>query len=49
MDENNYINMLYFQALIHVSTAYANCDRREVQEVIYPPPLHPKKLLDAVE
>lgn len=26
------------QALVHVSTAYSNCDRREVREEVYPPP-----------
>jgi len=27
------------QALVHVSTAYANCNRDQIDEVIYPPPL----------
>ena len=37
------------QSLIHVSTAYANCDREQVAEQVYDPPLHPRKLIDAVE
>lgn len=39
-----------FQVFVHVSTAYANCDRRQaIEEVIYPPPLEPQKLIDALE
>ncbi|KAI1285384.1 putative fatty acyl-CoA reductase [Halotydeus destructor] len=30
-------------ALIHVSTAYANCNRDEIDEVLYPPPIAPQK------
>ena len=37
------------QAFIHVSTAYSNCDIYEINEQIYTPPLHPQKILDAVE
>ncbi|XP_030845030.1 LOW QUALITY PROTEIN: fatty acyl-CoA reductase 1 [Strongylocentrotus purpuratus] len=38
--------LLVFQ---HVSTAYANCDRSRIEEVVYPPPVDPYKMLDAVE
>lgn len=41
--------MFYFQALIHVSTAYCNCDREEVAEVIYPPPYDPEKIIQSME
>jgi fatty acyl-CoA reductase len=41
--------MTKLEALVHVSTAYANCDREEVKEVVYPPPLEPKKIMDAIE
>ncbi|GFO50602.1 fatty acyl-coa reductase [Plakobranchus ocellatus] len=41
--------MEHLQAFIHVSTAYANCDKESVKEVVYDPPLHPNKLIDAVE
>ncbi|KAG7455889.1 hypothetical protein MATL_G00245880 [Megalops atlanticus] len=37
------------EAFIHVSTAYANCNRRHIDEVIYPPPVEPKKLIDSLE
>ncbi|XP_013778496.1 fatty acyl-CoA reductase 1-like [Limulus polyphemus] len=36
-------------ALVHVSTAYCHCDRKEIDEVIYPPPVDPEKFLEAVE
>ncbi|KAK6032627.1 NAD-binding protein [Ostertagia ostertagi] len=36
-------------ALVHVSTAYANCDRTEIEEKVYDPPVAPQKLMEAVE
>jgi nucleoside-diphosphate-sugar epimerase len=42
-------NSLYFQALVHVSTAYCNCDREQVGEVIYPPPYDPEKIIQCVD
>ncbi|XP_068081071.1 putative fatty acyl-CoA reductase CG5065 [Anabrus simplex] len=41
--------MLSLKALIHVSTAYSNCDREEVSEVIYPPPYDPEKIIQYME
>lgn len=41
--------MLGLEALIHVSTAYCNCDREEVNEVIYPPPYDPEKIIQCME
>ncbi|KAK7486341.1 hypothetical protein BaRGS_00022389 [Batillaria attramentaria] len=41
--------MTHLRVLIHVSTAYANCDREQVAEQVYEPPLSPQKLIDAVE
>uniref|UniRef100_A0A1I8F7C8 Fatty acyl-CoA reductase n=1 Tax=Macrostomum lignano TaxID=282301 RepID=A0A1I8F7C8_9PLAT len=41
--------MPHLEALVHVSTAYANCDRRVVEEAVYAPEVHPQKLLDAIE
>ncbi|KAL8568138.1 hypothetical protein ACOMHN_027661 [Nucella lapillus] len=41
--------MSQLQSLVHVSTAYANCDREQVAEQVYDPPLHPCKLIDAME
>ncbi|KAJ8687690.1 hypothetical protein QAD02_023484 [Eretmocerus hayati] len=33
------------EALIHVSTAYCNCDRRDVEEIIYPAPHDPEQII----
>ncbi|KFV70949.1 Fatty acyl-CoA reductase 1 [Dryobates pubescens] len=41
--------MQNLEAFIHISTAYANCIRKCIDEVIYPPPAEPKKLFDLVE
>ncbi|KFW08602.1 Fatty acyl-CoA reductase 1, partial [Fulmarus glacialis] len=41
--------MQSLEAFIHISTAYANCVRKCIDEVIYPPPAEPKKLFDLVE
>lgn len=41
--------LIGFQALIHVSTAYCNCDRKEVQEMVYPPPYDPQHVIECVE
>ena len=35
--------------MIHVSTAYANCNRVEIDEVLYPAPVSPQQVIDAVE
>ncbi|KAH9372977.1 hypothetical protein HPB48_019800 [Haemaphysalis longicornis] len=40
--------LLDTEALVHVSTAYCNCDKEEVAEVIYPPPFDPQNVIDAV-
>ncbi|XP_057366398.1 putative fatty acyl-CoA reductase CG5065 [Daphnia carinata] len=37
------------EALVHVSTAYANCDKDEIAEMIYPPPADPHKLMECVD
>ncbi|XP_063722952.1 fatty acyl-CoA reductase 1-like isoform X1 [Symsagittifera roscoffensis] len=37
------------KALVHVSTAYANCDLPFIEEQVYPPPVDPHKLLDALD
>jgi len=34
---------------VHVSTAYANCEREEIEETIYPPPCDPDKLIQSME
>ncbi|KAL0281229.1 UNVERIFIED_CONTAM: hypothetical protein PYX00_002280 [Menopon gallinae] len=37
------------EAVVHVSTAYCNCDRTEVNESLYPPPADPEKILNYAE
>ncbi|XP_074028601.1 putative fatty acyl-CoA reductase CG5065 [Leptinotarsa decemlineata] len=37
------------EALVHVSTAYANCDRYEVKETVYPPSIGPDQVTSLVE
>lgn len=37
------------EALVHVSTAYSNCDRKQVDEVFYEPPIEADKLIDMAQ
>ena len=39
----------FLQVFVHVSTAYGNCDRPFIEEIVYPPPVEPQKLIDALE
>lgn len=41
--------MTKLEALVHVSTAYANCDKENISEMVYQPPLAPQKILDAMD
>lgn len=41
--------MVHLEALVHVSTAYCNCDREDIDEVIYSAPVAPQKIIDATE
>ncbi|KAJ8411301.1 hypothetical protein AAFF_G00173070 [Aldrovandia affinis] len=41
--------MARLEAFIHISTAYANCNRRHIDEVIYPPPVDPTRLIDSLD
>ncbi|XP_069759271.1 fatty acyl-CoA reductase 1 isoform X4 [Narcine bancroftii] len=41
--------MKKLEVFLHVSTAYAHCNRKHIEEVIYPPPVDPKKLIEALE
>uniref|UniRef100_A0A1B6EM21 Fatty acyl-CoA reductase n=2 Tax=Cuerna arida TaxID=1464854 RepID=A0A1B6EM21_9HEMI len=43
------LNFPKLEAFVHVSTAYCNCDRQEVHEVIYAPPADPEKIIQCVE
>ena len=38
-----------YQALVHVSTAYANCDRQHISETVYNPPVQPNQIIEAVD
>ncbi|KAH9373890.1 hypothetical protein HPB48_012041 [Haemaphysalis longicornis] len=40
-------SMLKSKALVHVSTAYSNCDKPEIDEVVYPPPIDPSEIIVA--
>lgn len=42
-------HMKKLEAFIHVSTAYCNCDRAEVREMVYPAPTDPDKLVQCVD
>lgn len=39
-------NPLFFQALVHVSTAYSNSDKPEIKEEVYPAPAELEKVLE---
>nr|XP_018903111.1 PREDICTED: putative fatty acyl-CoA reductase CG5065 [Bemisia tabaci] len=40
--------MSQLEALVHVSTAYCNCDQKNVLESVYPPPADPDRIIEAV-
>ncbi|CAL8262444.1 unnamed protein product [Merluccius merluccius] len=41
--------MKHLEVFLHVSTAYANCDRELIEEVIYTPPVDYRKLIDTLD
>ncbi|XP_062856189.1 fatty acyl-CoA reductase 1 isoform X1 [Trichomycterus rosablanca] len=41
--------MKNLEVFIHVSTAYANCDRELIEEVVYQPPVDYRRLIDTLE
>lgn len=41
--------MKHLQIFIHISTAYANCDREIIEEIVYPPPVDYRRLIDSLE
>ena len=41
--------MTRLQVFVHVSTAYANCDRDVIEEVVYPSSVEPQRVIDIVE
>lgn len=40
--------MKHLEVFVHVSTAYANCDRALIEEVVYPPPVDYRRLIDTL-
>ncbi|KAK7488833.1 hypothetical protein BaRGS_00019968, partial [Batillaria attramentaria] len=36
-------------ALVHVSTAYANCDHTHIEETVYTPSVEPQKVIDTLQ
>ncbi|KAG8438392.1 hypothetical protein GDO86_008901 [Hymenochirus boettgeri] len=41
--------MKKLEVCVHVSTAYANRDRKNTEEIVYPPPVDPRKLIESLE
>uniref|UniRef100_A0A8C4I1V3 Fatty acyl-CoA reductase n=1 Tax=Dicentrarchus labrax TaxID=13489 RepID=A0A8C4I1V3_DICLA len=41
--------MKHLQIFIHISTAYANCDRELIEEIVYPPPVDYRRLIDSLD
>jgi len=39
----------HLEVLVHVSTAYANCDRQHISECVYNPPVQPSQIIEAVD
>lgn len=37
------------EAFIHISTAFSNCNLSHIDEVIYPCPVEPRKIIDSME
>lgn len=46
---NSYFILKIFQAFVHVSTAYCNCNRQDVEEHLYPIPADPEKIIQCVD
>ncbi|XP_076114354.1 fatty acyl-CoA reductase 1-like isoform X1 [Mytilus galloprovincialis] len=42
-------NFKKLEVFVHVSTAYANCDRPFIEEMVYQPSVEPQKLIDALD
>uniref|UniRef100_A0A3P9M0D6 Fatty acyl-CoA reductase n=1 Tax=Oryzias latipes TaxID=8090 RepID=A0A3P9M0D6_ORYLA len=41
--------MKHLEIFTHVSTAYAHCDREVIEEIVYPPPVDYRKLIDTLD
>ncbi|KAE9528842.1 hypothetical protein AGLY_012417 [Aphis glycines] len=42
-------SMTKLEAFVHVSTAYCNCNRQDVEEHLYPIPADPEKIIQCVD
>nr|CAD7432954.1 unnamed protein product [Timema monikensis] len=42
-------DMHKLQAFVHVSTAYSNADKKDVHEVVYPPPADPESVIQCCQ
>jgi len=45
----NIIVKFYLKSFVHISTAYANCDRLHISEEVYNPPVQPNLLIEAID
>jgi len=41
--------MKHLEVFLHISTAYANCDREVIEEKIYAPRVDYRRLIDSLE
>ena len=41
--------MTSLEVFVHISTAYSNCDKQYIEEVIYPSPVEPQKIIDIIQ
>ena len=39
----------HLDVFLHVSSAYSNCNRDFIEEVVYPPTMEPQKMIEALE
>ena len=45
-----HVHNAHTQSLVHISTAYCHCNRKSrIDEILYPPKIHPDKLLGLLE
>ena len=40
---------VYIQTFVHASTAFSNCVQKDIDEIVYQPPLTPTQILTAIE
>lgn len=41
--------MTHLVALVHVSTAYCNCNRNEIEETVYPMSVSPQQIIETMQ